>query len=1176
MRVISNNKKDTSCHSIINLWKTESMAKMNKKSGPQVQNQEEGGGQTSGSVHDEGSSLDLPDVFCSLGSLIVEGRLPAEGFGANGRGYYEGPHVELPGKISRHKCSQNEYLCNKNENFRKHMLLLWQNNVPMSIEILMCSDCGVGQAKAHSLEVTTVPEPGSILLEQWTVAVQPAARGSVQMSSLSLLQAVRSYLHFSQLSAWYSTTGGSSPWNILIRITIPGEEFASKFSQPPEKHYFPTARAGGNSSIAVSVRSLPRTEDIPKVVCSHNQLAPTPNTEEEDETKLGIAGALTWRDPSDLRRSLVKAKLGSAESLPMFPDCPGRLIKSDSMDSMLGDSLIDPPQSMSRMTPRRYQSPSRCGSPSLEAPEPLMGIRTNETKNQLPSYEQAVGLKTESDSPDSRLNRHDLMRRRDLTLFHGLHPRLLHGHPRLSLPPRGVQSAPIRPLNTIPCRAMTSEEPSTSSQQIVDDRMPIRCTISGKHICQFEEELEELRQSPPSCDSSNTSPSPECSQQPCGEHYKQAELGAKQKGWTSRLGRTSTPYSRDSSSDSSQADPHKMRCYKSPKDADYSTLESEYHGLDMGSELDLSQSDTDNGLHLHRSCSSMISQSKGKGLSIKEDNIEELILSSNSRRSSFEEIFEPANMRPRPNITQVYRADISSLNALQQPKIGKVEPLLGGIFRPYEKRPENLPPVIHTLREASKYCSQSSSSSSDISPISPIYTQLFESEQANQTPSPKDEPCYKKQEWNVSESNDNWFVQAMPRECRSPSPAFIPPAKGCEDINVGDLCYDLEKKCLISKKSHDQRAQSKENLETSKEDYTARTRSYSEACNLNRKGFDSNQGFRPLDFSFNDFDDTWSLTAESVESLNNSNLHSDKRRNSSDDDDSVPSTNKKNAFRKSFDSAASMVFQRRTGLPLTSSPAPMRRGIKFDFDSGINTPKDIKRALFEAQSPEESECGSPKKKKRDPRKLLSTSAPATITGNNLLGNFEESVLNGRLEPVSTVEGFTAEIGASGSFHPKHLTFPVTVFFYTLCENSNVASPYLGHINLGKKGYRVPEKGTLQLTLFNPLGTVVKMFVVMYDLSDMPPNSQTFLRQRTLYMPSDESDSHEDAQKWLRYLIHLRLASSKSGKIYLHTDVRMIIFRKSDLDTATDHESGKGFELRSFTSGPTNPKFSPRK
>merc|ERR1711990_450142 len=106
--------------------------------------------------------------------------------------------------------------------------------------------------------------------------------------------------------------------------------------------------------------------------------------------------------------------------------------------------------------------------------------------------------------------------------------------------------------------------------------------------------------------------------------------------------------------------------------------------------------------------------------------------------------------------------------------------------------------------------------------------------------------------------------------------------------------------------------------------------------------------------------------------------------------------------------------------------------------------------------------------------------------------------------VSTVEGFTAEIGASGSFQPKHLTFPVTVFFYTLCENSNYASPYLGHINLGKKGYRIPEKGTIQLTLFNPMGTVVKMFVVMYDLKDMPPNSQTFIRQRTFYMPTSDS------------------------------------------------------------------------
>ncbi|KAJ8976692.1 hypothetical protein NQ317_018205 [Molorchus minor] len=38
-------------------------------------------------------------------------------------------------------------------------------------------------------------------------------------------------------------------------------------------------------------------------------------------------------------------------------------------------------------------------------------------------------------------------------------------------------------------------------------------------------------------------------------------------------------------------------------------------------------------------------------------------------------------------------------------------------------------------------------------------------------------------------------------------------------------------------------------------------------------------------------------------------------------------------------------------------------------------------------------------------------------------SFEESVLNGRLEPVSTVHGFTAELGASGTFVPKHLIVP---------------------------------------------------------------------------------------------------------------------------------------------------------
>lgn len=52
-------------------------------------------------------------------------------------------------------------------------------------------------------------------------------------------------------------------------------------------------------------------------------------------------------------------------------------------------------------------------------------------------------------------------------------------------------------------------------------------------------------------------------------------------------------------------------------------------------------------------------------------------------------------------------------------------------------------------------------------------------------------------------------------------------------------------------------------------------------------------------------------------------------------------------------------------------------------------------------------------------------------------------------------------------------------------------------------------------------------------------------------------------------------SGKSGRIYLHTDIRIIICHKSDVDTASDFGSEPPKELRSFIHGPTNPKFSPR-
>jgi len=294
----------------------------------------------------------------------------------------------------------------------------------------------------------------------------------------------------------------------------------------------------------------------------------------------------------------------------------------------------------------------------------------------------------------------------------------------------------------------------------------------------------------------------------------------------------------------------------------------------------------------------------------------------------------------------------------------------------------------------------------------------------------------------------------------------------------------------------------------------------------------------------------------------------------------VPSVPSRATFRRSLDSATSAAFSQKTGLPLSSSPAPLRKGSAFHFDASLTKVKTFSSALNElgdgsgADSGDES-AASVSAGVLSPRQL-SSSCPAGVV-SSLLGSFEESVLNGRLGPVSTVQGFAADIGASGSFHPKHIRLPVTVFFYSLGDHDKIASPYMGHVSLGRKGYHVPKRGTLQVTLFNPHGTVVKMFVVMYNLSEMPPNSRTFLRQRTLYMPVGESPEHADSQKWLRYLIHLRFATGRSGRLYVHTDLRMIIFRKSDVDAAAIHTScGAAHELRSFVHMPDNPRFSPRK
>lgn len=221
-------------------------------------------------------------------------------------------------------------------------------------------------------------------------------------------------------------------------------------------------------------------------------------------------------------------------------------------------------------------------------------------------------------------------------------------------------------------------------------------------------------------------------------------------------------------------------------------------------------------------------------------------------------------------------------------------------------------------------------------------------------------------------------------------------------------------------------------------------------------------------------------------------------------------------------------------------------------------------------------------RRTDSGRSSQSSWPSASISRSLLGNFEESILKGRFSPAGVIDGFTAEIGASGSYCPQHATLPVHVTYYDISEHS-APSPFMGVVSLeplGKKGYSVPKSGTIQVTLFNPNKTVVKMFLVPYNFGDMPVNHMTFLRHRIFLVPVEEGlESQEegptggvvtDRKKILCYLIHLRFHSSKSGKLYLHNDIRLLFSRKS-----IEVDNGIPYELKSFTEVPRNPKYSPR-
>ena len=95
----------------------------------------------------EENEPDPLDVFCDLGTLILEARVP--GRGDSGRGYGEGPHCP-PYQINnnnsnnnnnngnrpgQHVCTPDKPHCQRFQYLRKHACLLAKNGVPLCVEV---------------------------------------------------------------------------------------------------------------------------------------------------------------------------------------------------------------------------------------------------------------------------------------------------------------------------------------------------------------------------------------------------------------------------------------------------------------------------------------------------------------------------------------------------------------------------------------------------------------------------------------------------------------------------------------------------------------------------------------------------------------------------------------------------------------------------------------------------------------------------------------------------------------------------------------------------------------------------------------------------------------------------------------------------------------------------------
>ncbi|XP_021165340.2 protein FAM214A isoform X2 [Fundulus heteroclitus] len=1039
-------------------------------------------------------------VFLTL--LITEGRTPEYSVKGRTEGLHCPPAQSGMPPLHKHECSDKLPQCRQARRTRSEVILLWRNNIPIMIEVMLLPDCCYGDECPPSDPISDpVIKQDALLLERWTLQAVPRQSGDRFIEEKTLLLAVRSYVFFSQLSAWLSASHGIVPRNILYRISAADEDLVWQFSQPPSEHIFPVPNVSQSVALQVRVQSLPRQPTYPNLACSiHTGLPPiyskTPSLSPHLSSHGGLPTLKKSQEPSKdglhPNSNMYGKSSNSTSSLLLnglpIPNLPINNIPINShahtaVSHAYGKKSQEPSETHIYHNGELPQVniPQRQGSPLFYKPSRSPTPSRSNSPSPLPSSKAGKWLYSALNGSSDPTQVDDYSSGTSNTD---------QSKAPIPEPLRSFKNLSMAEPSRCPSPRPSGTETNPLIGSLLQERQEVIARIAQRlNFC--DPTAPPLPPGLFASDSSHKATWGSNHDDKAASKTKEAEAHPYESVGRARPALFNTPVTETCFVKRESSSPKPAACRKLRMSEAADRVEQRNGDLKEREKESVRDS-------------SLIAQAVQDITRLIQERLSVPSLSPRHSRSA-----SPLHHVHTTTVTHTVRtyshppqASHAASNGCANGHAPSHEPQRG---------------TTHNAASHTPVCTNK--------PQAGPRVERHSSRAQNGAQFTLEEASLNGQ----ADAQPGRRLRASPQErlrIRTPSSHETPPvspvlenrAKNGQTFSWNNHDGSAATHCFrIHDKSPPQtQAQSIGPAQASALQDENQAPSESGSCTSSPETTPSPSVLRP----------------HSPSPLR-------------------PCNGWKKRNRHSLDATATKAFHPCTGLPLLSSPVPQRKNQTgyFDLDTSLTGCKGLPWASGKRVCPKRDENID------ESHQLFSASAPPASL--SLLGNFEECVLNYRLEPLGTVEGFTAEVGASGSFCPSHLTQPVDVSFYSVSDD-NAPSPYM--------------------TLFNPNKTVVKMFVVMYDLRAMPAGHQTFLRQRTFSVPVRRDANNQTSRKpltpgqgrTLRYLIHLRFQSSKSGKLYLHRDIRLLFSRKS-----MEVDSGAAYELQSFTESPIDPPFSPR-